>query len=109
MLYDSFAGQQSLYFKEIAIMFKEIDKTEKRMDRLDSVIHEYLRANRKTTEYLSDKLGCAPSTLWRYSRKEECFRKIPLDIFGGICRMANISNEDLRYILGLPTGKADEN
>ena len=95
-------------FKEIAEMVKELDKTGKRMDRLDSIIHEYLRANRKTMEYLSEKLGCAPSTLWRYSRKTDCFRKMPIDIFGGVCRMANVSNEDLRYILGLPTGKADE-
>lgn len=89
-------------------MEKEICKTAKRMDRLDSVIHEYLRANRKTVEYLSAKLGCAPSTLWRYSRKEAYFRKMPLDILGGICRMANVSNDDLRYILGLPRGKADD-
>ena len=88
---------------------REIDKTKKRMDRLDAVIHEYLRSQRKTMDYISEKLGCAPSTLWRYSRRVECFRKMPLDIFGGICRYANVSNEDLRYILGLPTGKADEN
>ena len=89
-------------------MIKEIDKATKRMDRLDAIIHEYLRANRKTVDYLSEKVGCAPSTLWRYSRREACFRKMPLDILAGVCRMANVSNEDLRYILGLPTGKADE-
>lgn len=89
-------------------MEKEICKTAKRMDRLDSIIHEYLRANRKTVDYLSEKVGCAPSTLWRYSRREDSFRKMPLVILAGICRMANVSNEDLRYILGLPTGKADE-
>lgn len=88
---------------------KEIDKANKRMDRLDSIIHEYLRSQHKTMEYISEKLGCAPSTLWRYSSRVENFRKMPLDIFGGICRYANVSNEDLRYILGLPTGKADEN
>lgn len=89
-------------------MEKEIYKATKRMDRLDAIIHEYLRANRKTVDYLSEKVGCAPSTLWRYSRMEACFRKMPLDILAGVCRMANVSNEDLRYILGLPTGKADE-
>lgn len=89
-------------------MEKEICKVTKRMDRLDAIIHEYLRANRKTLDYLSEKVGCAPSTLWKYSRREYGFRKMPLDILAGVCRMANVSNEDLRYILGLPTGKADE-
>ncbi len=81
----------------------------KRMDRLDAVIHEYLRSNRKTVEYLAEKVGCAPSTIWRYRRRTEFFRKMPLDILGGIFRMANVSNEDMRYILGLPTGKVNEN
>ena len=78
---------------------------EKRMDRFDSVIHEYLRSNRKTVEYLADKVGCSPSSLWRYSRRIEYFSKAPLDIIGGVFRMANVSNEDIRYILGLPYGK----
>ena len=89
-------------------MEKEFCKATKRMDRLDAIIHEYLRANRKTLDYLSEKVGCAPSTLWKYSRREDSFRKMPLDILGGICRMANVSNDDLRYILGLPRGKADD-
>ena len=78
---------------------KEIDKTRKRMDRLDAIIHEYLRSQRKTMDYISE----------RYSRRIEYFQKMPLEILGGVCRYANVSNEDLRYILGLPTGKADEN
>lgn len=78
---------------------------ERRMDRFDRVIHEYLRSNRKTVEYLAEKVGCAPSSLWRYSRRTEYFRKVPLDILAGVFRMSNVSNEDLRYILGLPTGK----
>ncbi len=82
---------------------------EKRMDRFDRVIHEYLRSNRKTVEYLADKVGCSPSSLWRYSRRKEYFSKAPLDIFAAVLRMANVSNEDLRYILGLPTGKSNEN
>ena len=82
---------------------------EKRMDRFDSVVHEYLRSTRKTAEYLSEKIGCAPSTLWRYTRRPEYFRKVPLETAGAIFRMVNISNEDLRYILGLPTGKSNEN
>lgn len=82
---------------------------ERRMDQFDRVIHEYLRSNRKTVEYLAEKVGCAPSSLWRYSRRVEYFRKVPLDILAGVFRMANISNEDMRYILGLPTGKSNEN
>ena len=84
-----------------------MNEINKRMDRFDSVIHEYLRSNRKTVEYLSEKLGCAPSSLWRYSRRVEYFQKTPLVILGGVFRMANTSNEDIRYILGLPTGKED--
>lgn len=87
---------------------KEFEKTQKRMDRLDAVIHEYLRSSRKTVEYLSEQIGCAPSSLWRYSRRVEYFRKMPLDILAGVCRYANISNDDLRFILGLPRGTADE-
>ena len=81
----------------------------KRMGRFDKIIHEYLRSNRRTMEYLSEKVGCAPSSLWRYSRRVEYFRKVPLDILAGVFRMANVSNEDMRYILGLPTGKNNEN
>lgn len=83
------------------------DQDRKRMDRFDAVIHEYLRSHRKTVEYLSEKIGCSPSSLWRYSRRIEYFSKAPLDIVSGVFRMANVSNEDLRYILGLPTGKAE--
>ena len=84
---------------------RELEKIGKRMDRLDSIIHEYLRRNRKTVDYLSGKVGCSPSTLWRYSRRVDYFRKAPLEILSGIFLMANASNEDIRYILGLPTGK----
>jgi hypothetical protein len=81
---------------------------EKRMDRFDSMVHEYLRSNRKTVEYLAERVGCDPSSLWRYRRRIEYFRRAPLDIIAGCMRMANASNETVRYILGLPTGKADE-
>lgn len=77
---------------------------EKRMDRFDAMIHEYLRSNRKTIDYLADKVGCDPSSLWRYRRKIEYFRKTPLSVVAGCFRMANASNETIRYILGLPTG-----
>lgn len=83
-------------------------ETEKRMDRFDSVISEYLRSRRKTVEYLAEQIGCDPSTLWRYRRKVEYFKKAPLDTIAICLRLANVSNENLRYILGLPTGKQDE-
>ena len=79
---------------------------EKRMDRFDAVVNEYLRSKRKTVEYLAEQIGCDPSTLWRYRRKTEYFRQAPLEIIAACFRMANVSNEDLRYILGLPSGKA---
>ena len=78
---------------------------EKRMDRFDAIINEYLRHNRKTVEYLADKVGCDPSSLWRYRRKIEYFRKAPLFVVANCLRMANVSNQDLRYILGLPMGQ----
>ena len=85
------------------VIFTDQDK--KRMDRFDAVIHEYLRANRKTVDYLCNKIGCSQTSLWRYSSKVECFSSAPLDVVAGVFRMANVSNEDLRYILGLPYGK----
>lgn len=81
---------------------------EKRMDRFDSIISEYLRSRRKTVEYLAEQIGCNASTLWRYRRKVEYFAKAPLDVVANCLRIANVSNENLRYILGLPTGKQDE-
>lgn len=87
------------------VIFSEMDKEEekirKRMDRFDSVVHEYLRANRKTVEELCQKIGCDPSSLWRYRRKVEYFKKAPLNVIASCLRLANVSNENLRYILGL--------
>ena len=82
---------------------------EKRMDRFDAVIHEYLRSNRKSMEYLAEKVGCNTSSLWRYRRKVEYFRKAPLSVVANCLRIANVSNQDLRFILGLPTGQHDGN
>ena len=79
------------------------------MDCFDSVVHEYLRANRKTVEYLAEKAGCNASSLWRYRNRVDAFRRMPLDVLSICLRQANASNENIRYILGLPTGKDDEN
>lgn len=81
---------------------------EKRMDRFDAVISEYLRSKRKTVEYLASQVGCNPSTLWRYRKKVDYFQRAPLDVVSSCLRITNVSNENLRYILGLPTGKPEE-
>ena len=95
------------------VIFSEQEKEqrdlERRMDRFDSIVCEYLRSSRKTVEYLAEKVGCDPSSLWRYRRRPLYFKQTPLSVLSGCLRMANTSNEDIRYILGLPTGKADEN
>ena len=31
--------------------------------------------------------------------------KMPMNVATGCLKLANVSNDDLRYILGLPTGK----
>ena len=83
--------------------------TKKQMDRFDSIIHEFLRKNRKSISYLAEKVGCNPSSLWRYRNRLDSFEKIPLDILCGCFRIANVSNENIRFILGLPTGTHDDN
>ena len=80
---------------------------EKRMDRFDAVICEYCRHNKKTVEYLAEKTGCSPASLWRYRTQVDSFHKAPLFVISGCLRMVNVSNVDLRYILGLPTGQRD--
>ena len=87
----------------------KLSDLERRRDRFDRVITEYLRSSKKTTEYLSEQVGCSLTSLWRYRYTIQGFQKMQLDIFAGCVRYANISNEDLRFILGLPTGKANEN
>ena len=80
---------------------KEQDKLLKRMDRFDSVVHEYLRSTRSTVETLSERVGIDPSTLWRYRRQAAHFKKAPFDVICTILRLADVSNETLRYICGL--------
>ena len=82
---------------------------EKRMDRFDAMVHEYLRANRKSIEYLSEKIGCSATSLWRYRTQTDAFRKMPVEILANCFRITNTSNDLIRYILGLPTGKSNEN
>ena len=53
-------------------------------------------------------IGTAIKYLWRYRKKPEYFERAPLDVMTNCFRIINVSNENLRYILGLPTGKSDE-
>lgn len=87
---------------------REMERLRKRMDRFDAIIHEYLRSRHRTVEELAEKAGCDPSSLWRYRRKIEYFRKAPLDVICTCLRVANVSNENLRYVLGLPTGRGNQ-
>lgn len=80
---------------------KRTEKLAKRMDRFDSVVNEYLRANHYTTSDLAFQLGINPSTLWRYRKRPEYFAKAPFDVVSNALRLANCNNETLRYICGL--------
>ena len=81
---------------------------EKRMDRFDAIVCEHLRSTKGRAEALSIKIGCSSSSLWRYRTQKDAFQRMPLEIFANVMRMANVSNENLRYILGLPTGKSED-
>ena len=86
----------------LRIQMKQVmTEDERRMDRFDAMISEYLRRNRKTVEYLAERVGCDPSSLWRYRRRVLYFRKMPLQVLAGCMRMANASNDTIRDILGL--------
>lgn len=87
------------------MVLTEIDK---RRDAFDRIISEFIRKNRKTTMYVAKKIGCDTSSLWRYRKKTEYFKRMPLDILAESLKLANTSNEDIRIILGLPTGKVKE-
>lgn len=87
---------------------REEERIRKRMDRFDAVVHEYLRSTRTTVDALARRAGCNASSLWRYRKRPEYFKKAPLDVVAICLRLGNVSNENLRYILGLPMGKANQ-
>ena len=80
---------------------REQDKVFKRMDKFDAVVTEYLRSTRSTIEILAERIGVDPSTLWRYRRQIKYFQKAPFDVICKILKLANVSNETLRFICGL--------
>lgn len=94
------------------LIFSESDrkqeKLRQRMDRFDAIVCEYCRHNRKSVEELSEKLGCSSASLWRYRTKVKSFEKMPLEVAAGCFRLSSASNQDIRYILGLPTGVRED-
>ena len=80
---------------------KQTDKLAKRMDRFDAVINEYLRAHHYTTSDLAFQLGINCSTLWRYRNRVDAFKKAPFGVITEALRLANCTNETLRYICGM--------
>jgi len=86
----------------------EQEKLRQRMDRFDAVLCEYCRKYRKSVEQVAQKVGCSTASLWRYRTQVESFRKAPLDVVANCLKLTNVSNQDLRFILGLPTGQHDD-
>ncbi len=87
---------------------REQEKTRQRMDRFDAIVCEYCRKYRKTVDDVTERVGCSPASLWRYRTQTDSFRKIPLYVLAGCLRLANVSNQDLRFILGLPVGYSED-
>lgn len=85
-----------------------LELVRRRMDRFDAVVNEHLRAYNETTRCFAEKIGCDPSSLWRYRNDVKAFMRMPTSVLSASLRLINVSNEDLRYILGLPMGKADD-
>jgi hypothetical protein len=86
----------------------KLTEAERQMDRFDAMITEYLRSSKRSINYLCEKTSCSPSSLWRYRTKVEAFQKMPLQVLMLCFRYANASNEEIREILGLPTGKENK-
>lgn len=74
---------------------------EKRMDKFDSVVTEYLRATGFTTSDLSYELGIDPSTLWRYRKRVDSFEQAPFVIITNVLQLAKCTTETLRFVCGM--------
>ena len=86
---------------------KQQEQLRRRMDRFDAIVCEYCRHYRKSVEQMAERVGCSTASLWRYRTQVDAFRKAPLDVVAICLRLSNVSNEDLRFIMGLPTGQHD--
>ena len=80
---------------------KEEEKMERRMDKFDSVVTEYLRSSGFTTDELAIKLGVNKSSLWRYRTQPHAFSKAPFGVITKAMRLAQCNNETMRLICGL--------
>jgi transcriptional regulator with XRE-family HTH domain len=80
---------------------RQTESLRRRMDKFDSVCTEYMRKYRVTTEKLADRIGTTPSTLWRYRNRVESFESASFATVTAALKLANVSNETLRYICGL--------
>ena len=80
---------------------RERDKLTRRMDKFDSVITEYMRSSRSTTDELASELGISKSSLWRYRTQVDCFMTAPFSVITKAMHLANCSNDILRYICGM--------
>ena len=80
---------------------RERDKLARRMDKFDSVITEYMRASRSTTDELATALGISKSSLWRYRTQVDCFKAAPFSVITKAMHLSNCPNDILRYICGM--------
>ncbi len=87
---------------KVYLNVKEQDraKLERRMDRFDSVVTEYLRKNKYTINDLAFQVQINPSSLWRWRTKPQYFYVAPFGIITKILQIAGCSSESLRYICG---------
>jgi len=80
---------------------QEVHRLEKRMDRFDSVVTEYLRRTNYTVNDLAFQLGIDKSTLWRYRKRPKYFSTAPFGTITKALKIAGCTTESLRYICGL--------
>ena len=80
---------------------RDKEKLARRMDKFDSVITEYMRSSRSTTDELALKLGISKSSLWRYRHQIDCFDAAPFGVITKALHLANCPNDILRYICGM--------
>lgn len=73
---------------------------EKRMDKFDSVVTEYLRSSKTSVTEFSARLGIDVSTLWRYRHKPDSFANAPFGIITNALKIAHCPGECLRIICG---------
>ena len=78
---------------------------ERRMDRFDSVVTEYLRSTGFTAADLAYELDIDVSTLWRYRNRVHSFELAPFSTITKVCQLAKCTTETLRYICGMENSK----